>query len=400
MVRLGNENTSCENLFFFGSHRGKPLSPHKVEPGIFRNVMLRLWESRNCTEIRNVGLNLFSFRFASAKDKELVLRSGPWIFNRHLLALNSFDLAVNPASIPVTRVPIWVQAHGLPYTLRTERMARSLGEKFGGFLEWDKYEARRYGVSLRIRVWLDITAPLRRGQMVAVQGGAPVRVSFKYEKIVNFCFRCGMVDHVLADCVLPDDGSPNRYGLWIRGETEKRRGARRDGGKLRLEEEELQEEYEEDAEENHAEEDAQETRESGNDTGKKSVEEELVTKPTSADDKHEPNAKLTGTKKPEEEVDNNRRPGKAKAGTDFIFGSQRVHGNNSPWKRQPRSGARGVQIREGGGAHHEDDHRKRSSVSSSLPGPNSTGFSPPLKKKHTDSGLGLAGSAKQPRPPQ
>lgn len=373
---------------------GKVLSPHKVEAGIFRSVMLRLWESRNCIEIRNVGFNLFSFRFAAEKDKELVLRSGPWLFNRHLIALNNFDLTVNPTSIPLTRVPIWVQAHGLPYTMRTEKMARSLGAKFGGFMEWDKYEARRYGVSLRIRVWLNIASPLRRGQMVAGHGGAPLRVSFKYEKIVNFCFRCGMIDHVTADCALPDDGTPNRFGMWLRGEVERRRGNRRD---YRQDDGDLPEDNEDFDEEGQHDGLGSEPNTKGLVTG---AEDEGNTGKNPSDNMHVIEEQRNTKRTSDDEGEKNQRPGKEKAGNEYIFGSQRVHGNNSPWKRQPRNNARGIHIREGGGAQYENEHRKRTTMSSSLFGPQNTGFSPPLKKQTTDSGLGMAEAVDQPGPPQ
>lgn len=206
---------------------GKVLMPHRVEPRLFISVMRRLWESRNCTEIRHVGTNLFSFKFASSRDRDLVLRSGPWFFNRHLVALNLFDLKVNPTVIPFIRVPFWIQAHGLPYTHRTDTMARSLGGIFDGFIEWDKYAAHRYGVSLRIRAWLNVDKPLRRGQMVAAGSGAPLRVSFKYEKLGNFCFRCGKLDHVILDCGVEDDGSVNRFGLWLKAEDDRRHGGRK-----------------------------------------------------------------------------------------------------------------------------------------------------------------------------
>lgn len=142
---------------------GRILSPNKVEPRVFRSVMRRFWESRNCLDICHVGVNLFFIKFGSTRDRDLVLRGGPWFFSRQLIALSIFDTAVNPAAIPITRVPFWVQAHGLPYTLRTEKMARSLGESLGGFLDWDRYEGNRYGVSLRIRAWINIGSPLRRG---------------------------------------------------------------------------------------------------------------------------------------------------------------------------------------------------------------------------------------------
>ncbi|XP_057428478.1 uncharacterized protein At4g02000-like [Lotus japonicus] len=209
---------------------GRVLSPKRVIGGIFRSVMLRLWETRNCKEIRHVGPNLFSFEFGSPKDRDLFLRSGPWLFDRHLVVLDVFDISKDPLQIPLTRIPFWIQVHGLPYTLRTENIAKLLGGSFDGYLGWDKYEAHRYGYYLRIRAWVNVNAPLRRGQMVATRGGAPLRVTFKYEKLVNFCFRCGRLDHVLSICKGEAYGGNLRYGAWLRAEEETPVGGTRNRG--------------------------------------------------------------------------------------------------------------------------------------------------------------------------
>ncbi|XP_057444745.1 uncharacterized protein LOC130736988 [Lotus japonicus] len=190
---------------------GKALTRARVGFGPLRAMMLGLWNSRNCLEVRHVGTNLFSFRFKSTKDRDLVLKSEPWFFNRHMLALNKFDATCNPVEVPMTQVPFWVQVHGLPSTFRTETVARSLAKGFDGFLDWDR---RRDGECLRVRVWVNIGKPLRKGQMVAVAGRDPYKAVFKYEQLYDFCFRCGLLDHQISDCVVPraEGGIPHRFG--------------------------------------------------------------------------------------------------------------------------------------------------------------------------------------------
>lgn len=158
---------------------------------------------------------MFSFCFKSPKDRDLVLKSDPWFFNRHMLALNKFDVTINPAEIPMTQVLFWVQVHGLPYTYRTEAVAKSMAQGFEGFLDWDK---RRDGESLRTRVWVSIEKPLRKGQMVAVAGRGPCKAIFKYEKLYDFCFRYGHLDHIERDCLIERGaaGQPPKFGAWLR----------------------------------------------------------------------------------------------------------------------------------------------------------------------------------------
>lgn len=63
---------------------GRVLTKARVGVIPFRAVMQPLWTSRNCEEIRQVGINLFSFRFKKTKDRDLVLKLGPWFFDRHI----------------------------------------------------------------------------------------------------------------------------------------------------------------------------------------------------------------------------------------------------------------------------------------------------------------------------
>lgn len=44
---------------------GRVLINHYVGIQTFKDVMLNLWTSRGCTEIRNAGRNLFTFKFAT-----------------------------------------------------------------------------------------------------------------------------------------------------------------------------------------------------------------------------------------------------------------------------------------------------------------------------------------------
>ena len=55
------------------------------------------------------------------------------------------------------------------------------------------------------------------------EGGEQRWISFKYERLPNFCYRCGMLSHGLRDCpegkveALPEI-SALQYGAWLRGE--------------------------------------------------------------------------------------------------------------------------------------------------------------------------------------
>lgn len=41
---------------------------------------------------------------------------------------------------------------------------------------------------------------LIRGKKINIEGGENRWVNFKYERLPNFCYWCGMLDHAIKEC--------------------------------------------------------------------------------------------------------------------------------------------------------------------------------------------------------
>lgn len=50
---------------------------------------------------------------------------------------------------------------------------------------------------LRVRLEISLDKPLRRGGLVVSSEGDKVRVTFRYEWLVGWCFTCGSIGHEL-----------------------------------------------------------------------------------------------------------------------------------------------------------------------------------------------------------
>lgn len=79
-------------------------------------------------------------------------------------------------------------------------MGSKIGESLGELEDIDVAgEGAGRGRCLRIRVTIDLSKPLEQGRALKV-GGKSNWVSFKYEKLPLFCFRCGCVVHGSKGC--------------------------------------------------------------------------------------------------------------------------------------------------------------------------------------------------------
>lgn len=73
-----------------------------------------------------------------------------------------------------------------------------------------------------VRVTLDISKPIARKKKLTIDKLDSFWVRFTYEKLHDFCFKCGIVGHGLKDCSAWKGSTKQRpeselpYGNWLR----------------------------------------------------------------------------------------------------------------------------------------------------------------------------------------
>jgi hypothetical protein len=82
-----------------------------------------------------------------------------------------------------------------------QHTGKQIGQALGRLIPVvDSEDEVSWGDFVRIRVALNISKPLCRGKKIDLEGGKEVLVSFKYERLANFCYWCGLVTHSDKDC--------------------------------------------------------------------------------------------------------------------------------------------------------------------------------------------------------
>ncbi|KAH7861581.1 hypothetical protein Vadar_028016 [Vaccinium darrowii] len=180
-----------------------------------------------------IGDGIFQFIFPIEMDATRVLRGKPWFFDNHYLNLERWKSEIHPKHYCFNLTPVWVQAWGIPFQHLSKDVGVKLGLKFGGVDEVIIPNAgSRDGCFLRIRTYLDVSQPLKRGCMIRFSTAPPTWVEFRYEKLPVFCRYCGKVGHELLSCDkrfldLEDDSpGPVQYGDWLRASPATQQGRR------------------------------------------------------------------------------------------------------------------------------------------------------------------------------
>ena len=97
----------------------------------------------------------------------------------------------------------WVQLHDLPIGDMNPRSACEIGKVIGevqsGMKEWGTHDGSSF---MRIRVLVDTSKPLCRGRKLCMEDGKVGWVRFRYERLPNLCYWCGLLTHcVICGCV-------------------------------------------------------------------------------------------------------------------------------------------------------------------------------------------------------
>jgi hypothetical protein len=195
----------------------------------FQTVLSQIWRTRRGVVFKEIQENLWLFEFEEEDDMMRVKKGRPWSFDRQILVLNDFDGSITPSKMDFTRSPFWIQVHDMPLLCMTKGIGTRIGESLGELVDVDiAGDGAGWGRCMRIRVILNVMQPLERGRALEVEGKTSW-VSFRYEKLPQFCFNCGVLVHRERGCPMPKptrlsaETGPKHWGTWLRAEEPRRK---------------------------------------------------------------------------------------------------------------------------------------------------------------------------------
>ena len=209
----------------------KILSQRSINIDALRKNLRMLWKPNKGVQISELEEDLYLVEFGDEKDKRKVMDMCPWSYEKQLVLIQEFDGKLTPKEIEVKWALFWVQIYNLPLNCRTRETGRVIGSCLGEVVDVDVSEAGvQWSKCLRVRVRVDVTKRLVRGKRITAEGEEPRWVNFKYERLPNFYYRCGFLNHSLKECSEGQDQrdkeevSQLQYGSWLRGEPMRRGG--------------------------------------------------------------------------------------------------------------------------------------------------------------------------------
>ncbi|GAA0155011.1 hypothetical protein LIER_12838 [Lithospermum erythrorhizon] len=192
-----------------------------------QNFTLAMGKAWNCKDIRvsRVTGPILHVFFPSIEEKMLVMESGPWCFDNHLIIVKNWTRG-GSLDVSFDECKFWFQVRGLKEEFYTKEVASKLSSSFMACevmeLRKDKSGKKFFHVQAKVNV----NQPIRwlvNFQVGKMQGAGYLA----YERLPYLCFHCSLMGHLIRQCPnLPEGNSPHKhlvYGLWIKAPTEKSR---------------------------------------------------------------------------------------------------------------------------------------------------------------------------------
>lgn len=176
--------------------------------------MPRVWGFENSCNGRILGNGRAQFVFQNEESLNLVLRRGPWSFNDWMLSVHRWFPNITDGEMKI--IPFWVQIRGIPLICLTTEMIRYVGNNLGPVLEVNFDENAAQVEFVRVQIAWNFDSPLRFQRMFQFDNEENTVIKFRFERLRNFCTKCGSLKHDLKECTLAfdavDDNSDGSSG--------------------------------------------------------------------------------------------------------------------------------------------------------------------------------------------
>jgi hypothetical protein len=195
---------------------GQLLSPKPMNSQTVRDTLQHAWKFALPLSFAVVGHHKYLFGISNQEHIQSILDQGPWNVRGSLLLLKPWspDLALDEVNLNLC--PFWVQVHGLPCQNMAAVNAVIIAQRLGKILAVDHHDAKGLICQpfLRFRVELDTSQPLLSGFHLPRTGRDPLWISFRYERLGDYCTLCGLIGHKRTQCIQPSHRHcPDKYRI-------------------------------------------------------------------------------------------------------------------------------------------------------------------------------------------
>ncbi|XP_048421191.1 uncharacterized protein LOC103936395 [Pyrus x bretschneideri] len=194
---------------------GKVFTQKPVNKWGVRNILRAAWKELGEVEIKWVRENVF---IISVKDENVaskIIEQVPWAVMKKVFSIVKWPPELALEELELNAVPFWTQIRGIPLGLASVENVQRVIKEAGEFIAMeDPGHARGF---VRVRILVDTEKPLFKGCWIRRESNKETWVKFRYERLQDFCYKCGRIGHINTECSAEMSGEGEvAYGEWIK----------------------------------------------------------------------------------------------------------------------------------------------------------------------------------------
>ncbi|XP_019190751.1 PREDICTED: uncharacterized protein LOC109185224 [Ipomoea nil] len=187
---------------------GRFLTKTLIKIEYMRQALASVWKPVRGMRVSKIQPRLFLFVFYHRADMVRVLEEGPWAFENATLVCREVVDGALPTNVALDSVDMWIQVYDLPLGYTSDKILEQIGNFLSIFIKGDnRFAGALWKTFHRIRVSLSVDKPIRRRMKFVKRDKSTCWVTFKYKRLHNFCFYCGMIGHVYKLCAHARDAT-------------------------------------------------------------------------------------------------------------------------------------------------------------------------------------------------
>ncbi|CAL1402604.1 unnamed protein product [Linum trigynum] len=186
---------------------GKWVTDANINLQKAKNTAISKWRAYGEIQATKEVDNLYVYSFQSTKQRDAVWEARPWNLGNTVVALRKWDgeHKAKPSDIPI--VTLWVQMHDLSQSLKDEESIQAVVEfifPYHHCIDQSNFEFRGWLKFIRAKVEFNLDKPIPI-RFEYPLGEISIWVNFKYEQIMDICYFCGKLGHLIQNCLDRED---------------------------------------------------------------------------------------------------------------------------------------------------------------------------------------------------
>lgn len=206
---------------------GKLLASRVFRMFTIAEIAQKTWRLKAKIRKDKIEDNIFKFTFGSKEEKDQIFRGRPWSLNGAHLILKEWPGNLSLKEISFGTTIFTIQVHGLPPVFIHEGTGARIGNMIGT-VHNDSINRRCRVANSYLRFRMDISTekPIPTGFFQDRAHGEELLIQFKYKRMADFCYICGVLSHVTGKCAFGKPATITTangitakvYGPWLRAE--------------------------------------------------------------------------------------------------------------------------------------------------------------------------------------